>query len=141
MLWVSVEYVVSRHGVGARNDKGSRFVDFCSTHNLVIGGTTCLHSTYDKVFWQHPSGRHANQIDHLTISRRFRGCLEDIRNRKADDIGYLRDHYLMAAMLQLRTAPIKQLDEINRRDPTYFTHRLKPAATAALFNQTVEEQL
>ena len=31
-----VEYVVSRHGVGIRNDNSGRFVDFCSTH-LVIG--------------------------------------------------------------------------------------------------------
>ena len=42
---------------------------------------------------QHPSGRHANQIDHLAISRRLRGCLEDIRDRKVADIGNLRDHY------------------------------------------------
>ena len=99
---------MGRHGVGVRNDNGGRFVDFCSTHHLVIGGTTFQHRTRGKVSWQHPSGRHANQIDHLAISRRLRCCLEDIRNIKVVDIGNLRDHYLMVAMLQLRTAPIKQ---------------------------------
>ena len=100
-----VEYVVGRHGVN-----GGRFVDICSTHHLVIGGTTFQQRTRDNVSWQHPSGRYANQIDHLAISRRFRGCLEDIRNRKVADIGNLRDHYLMVAMLRLRTAAIKNPD-------------------------------
>ena len=36
----SVKYVVGRHGVGVKNDKGDRFVDFCSTQHLVISGTT-----------------------------------------------------------------------------------------------------
>ena len=49
-----VEYDVRRHGVGVRNDNGGRFVDFCSTFHLVIGGTTIQHRTRDKVaapFW------------------------------------------------------------------------------------------
>ena len=47
----------------------------------------------------------------------------------------------MVAMLWLTTAAIKQPDEINRRTPTYFTRRLKSAATASLFNQSVEEHI
>ena len=114
-----VQYDVGRHSVDVRNDHGGRFVDFCSTHNLIIGGTTFQHRKCDKVSWQHPSGRYA--IDHLAISRRFRGCLKDIRNRKLANIGNLRDHYLIVAMLRLRTAAIKQPDELYRRAPIYFT--------------------
>ena len=47
----------------------------------------------------------------------------------------------MVAMLLLRTAAIKQPDEMNHRAPTYFTRRVKSAATAALFNQSVEEHI
>ena len=47
------------------------------------------------------------QIDHLAISQRFGGCLEDARNKKAVDVGTLRDHYLMVAKLRLRTAAVK----------------------------------
>ena len=99
------------------------------------------HRTRDKVSWQYPSRRYANQIDHLAISKRFRGCLEDIRNRKLADIINLRDHYLMVVMLRQRIAAFKQHDEMYRRAPTYFTCRLKAAATAALFNQSVEEHI
>ena len=132
---------MGRHCGSVRNDNGDRFVDFCNTHYLVIGGTIFQNRTRDKVSWQHPSGRHANQIDHLAISRRFGGCLEDIRNRKVANIGNLRDHYLMVAMLWLRTAAIKQPDEMYRRAPTYFTRLLKTAETAALFNQSIKEHI
>ena len=64
-----------------------------------------------------------------------------MRNRKAVDIANLRDHYLMMAMLRLRTAAIKQPDKMNRPAATYFTRRLKSVATAALFNQSVEEHI
>ena len=47
----------------------------------------------------------------------------------------------MVAMLRLRTAAIKQPDEMNRRAPTYFTRRFKSATTVALFNQSVEEHI
>ena len=69
-----VEYVVGRHGLSVRNDNGGRFVDFCSTHHF--GGTTFQHRTRDNVSWRHHSGRYANQIDQLSIWRRFRSCLK-----------------------------------------------------------------
>lgn len=34
------ERVMGKHGVGIRNDSGERLVEFCTMHNLVIGGTT-----------------------------------------------------------------------------------------------------
>ena len=52
-------------------------------------------------------------------------------------MGNLSDHFLMVAMLRLRTAAIKQRDEMYRRAPTYCTRRLKFASTAALFNQSM----
>ena len=57
------------------------------------------------------------------------------------NIGNLRDHFLMVAMLRLRTAATKPSDEMNPRALTYLTRRLKSAATAALFKQIVEEHI
>ena len=47
----------------------------------------------------------------------------------------------MVAILRLRTAAIKTTNEMNRRASTYFTRRLKSAATAALFNQCVQKHI
>ena len=121
-----VENVLGKHGVGVRNDSGGRLVDFCSNHHLVIGGTTLQQRTLDKVSWQHPSGRHANQNDHLDISRIFRGCIEHVRNRKVADIGNTRDHYMMVTMLRLNTAAIKQPDERAVQPPLTSVVALNP---------------
>ena len=134
-------------GVG---NSGVEYVEgrsFCGFLSISAVPTIWLfaeqHSSTVRVIvsWQHPSGRHANQIDHLAISRRFRSCLEDIRNRKAADISKLRDHYLIIAMLRLRTAAIKQPYEMNHRAPTYLSRSVKSAETVALFNQSVDTQI
>ena len=69
-----LNHVMGIHGIGARNDNGERFIDFCSTNHLVIGGTICQHKPCHKVSWISPSERTSNQIDHFAISRRFRGA-------------------------------------------------------------------
>ena len=47
----------------------------------------------------------------------------------------------LIGMLRLRTAAIEQPDEMKRQAPTYFSRRLKSAAKAPLFNQSVEEHM
>ena len=84
-----------------RNDNGERFAD------LVIGATIFQHKPCHKVSWNSPSGRTSNQIDHFAISRRFRGCLMNVHNKRGADIGNSIDHFLMLATLRLRTAAVR----------------------------------
>jgi hypothetical protein len=44
-----LEHVMGRHGVGERNENGQLFVDFCASHDLVIGGTIFPHRDCHKV--------------------------------------------------------------------------------------------
>ena len=94
-----MNYVMGIHGIGARNDNVERFVDFCNTNHLVIGASIFQHKPCHKVSWISPSERTLNQIDHFAISRRFRGCLMDVRNKRGADIGNSLDHFLMVATL------------------------------------------
>ena len=79
------------------NDNGERFVDFCSINHLVICGTIFQHKPCHKVSWISSSGRTSNQIDHFAISRRFRGCVMNERNKREADIGHSLHHFLMVA--------------------------------------------
>ena len=40
--------VVGNHGIGIRNDNGTRFVDCCQKHGLVVGGTIFPHKRVHK---------------------------------------------------------------------------------------------
>ena len=57
--------VMGGHGSGIIDENGERLVEFCTTNNLVIGGTLFPHREIHKVTWCSLNGRDRNQIDHL----------------------------------------------------------------------------
>ena len=135
-----LNHVMGMHGIDARNDNGERFVDFCSTNHLVIGGTIFQHKPCHKVSWISPSGRTSNQIDHFAISRRFRGCLMNVRNKRGADIGNSLDHFLMVATLRLRTAAVPKNKNIVQRAPNYCIEKLKTPQVLGNFNAQISIQ-
>ena len=45
----TLEHVLGNQGIAIRNDNGGRFVDFCNTNHLVIGGTVFQHKPCYKI--------------------------------------------------------------------------------------------
>ena len=64
-LWMNT---IGRHGIGNQNDNGLRFTTFCTTNNLIIGGTIFEHNLSEKYTWLSPDWMTRNQIDHICIS-------------------------------------------------------------------------
>ena len=85
--------VVGNHGLGIRNDNGTRFIDYCQRYGLVIGGTIFPHKGVHKGTWRSPDGVTVNQIDHIAISGKHRAHSLDVRALRGGDID-LADHYL-----------------------------------------------
>ena len=48
--------VAGNHRLGSKNDNGTRFVDCCQRHGLVIGGTIFPHKGVHKSTWMSPDG-------------------------------------------------------------------------------------
>ena len=92
--------VMGRHGSGIINENGERLVEFCTTNNLVIGGTLFPHREIHKITWCSPNGRDRNQIDHLLINGKWRRSLRDVKVRRGADFG--SDHHLATACLKLK---------------------------------------
>jgi hypothetical protein len=80
-----LEHVMGRHGLGERNENGQLFVDFCASHDLVVGGTIFPHKDCHKVTWVSPDHKTKNQIDHVAIGRKW------------------RDHYKMREIREVQT--------------------------------------
>lgn len=95
-----VEHVMGIHGEGQVNDNGERFINFCDEYDLVIGGTIFPHRRCHKVSWVSPDNATENQIDHIAISRKFRGCLTNVRNKRGADAG--SDHHLIMAEFRMK---------------------------------------
>ncbi|RUS76707.1 hypothetical protein EGW08_015534 [Elysia chlorotica] len=106
------ELIMGKQGVGTRNENGELFVEFCSFNDLAIGGTIFPHKTIHKVTWTSPDlsiyrcavpspdGRTQNQIDHITIGRKWRRSLQDVRAKRGADAA--SDHQLVIAVLKLK---------------------------------------
>nr|KAG5699715.1 hypothetical protein BaRGS_022113 [Batillaria attramentaria] len=63
------ELIMGKHGTGTQNENGELFTEFCTTNDLVIGGTIFPHKTIHKTTWTSPDGRTVNQIDHIIHHR------------------------------------------------------------------------
>ena len=137
------ERVMSKHGLGERNDNGGRLCDLSDMNELVITGTLFSHKTIHKATWTSPDGTTKSQIDHILISRRFRNSVKDARVFRSADIG--SDHYLvcMKVKLRLRNEPKGEKSTRVRYDTAKLRdENIRKAFSIALKNryQMLEEE-
>jgi len=88
---------MGKHGVGAQNENGELLTEFCTFNDLVIGGTVFQ---LKQTTWTSPDGRTANQIDHITIGRKWRRSLVVVRFKRG--AGVALDHHLVLADLKVK---------------------------------------
>ena len=101
------------------NENGHLFADFCQENELVIGGTLFRHRSTHKYTWKSPDGITRNQIDHITINRKWAASLKDVRTKRGADVG--SDHILLIAKIKLSLRAKRRKVERRRLD----TGRLK----------------
>ena len=127
--------VVGRHGLGTRNNNGTRFVDCCQRYGLVIGGTIFPHKSIHKGTWRSPDGVTVNQIDHIAISSRHRGHLLDVRSLRGADIG-LTDHYLVRGKIRVKLSKASHFKPLRLYDNSKLHNQEKREE----FERTVERK-
>ena len=102
-----LEQVMGRHGMGAMNDNGRRFTEFCAFNKLIIGGSLFPHKDVHKATWISPDRVTENQLDHITTHRKFRTSMLDVRVKRGADIA--SDHHLLICRLRLKLKAAKKL--------------------------------
>lgn len=90
-----------QHGVGSRNDNGERLLHLCEDARLFLASTNFRHSTRRRVTWRPPASNQPwTQIDHIAISYRWRGCVQNCRSIWSTSVE--SDHALVCADLRVR---------------------------------------
>lgn len=100
------ESFMGKNGIGTINGNGERFVELCVNKQLVIGGTLFPKKNIHKLTWYSNDGTTRSQLDHFTISRRWRRSLLNVRVHRGADAH--TDHRLLVSTIQLKLAAIKQ---------------------------------
>lgn len=116
------ESVMGRHGLGTMNDNGTLFAETCASNALVIGGTLFPHKRIHKATWISPDRTTENQIDHIAISKKWRGSLLDVCVKRGADAS--SDHHLLLGALRFKVAAIKN-SSASRRRIRFETSKLK----------------
>ena len=91
------------------------------SNNVVIGGTLFPHKRIHKVTWESPDQTTQNQIDHITIHKKWRRSLLDIRAFRGADTA--SDHQLLIGSVWLKITGLK-IREIADR-PKFNTDKRK----------------
>ena len=105
---------MGKEGLGQMNENGLLFADCCTLNELIIGGTLFPHKPTHKATWISPDLQTENQIDHITITKKWRRVLLDVRVKRGADIN--SDHHLLVGEFKMKLAAKKKTDKkVHRR--------------------------
>ena len=82
--------VVGVHGLGERNERGQKLIDWWAANNQIITNTWFKQHPRRKWTWKGPGGQFRNQIDYIAIEKRFRNAVKYSKTYPAAD--FARDH-------------------------------------------------
>ena len=79
--------ITRRFGLGSRNERGSRLLQFCEENNMMIANTYFQHPKRRLYTWRSPGDIYRNQIDFILINKRFRNAVKQARTYPGADVG------------------------------------------------------
>ena len=112
------------------NDRGRQLLEFASYNDLVVANTFGPHKTSREITWHSSDGKTHNQIDYITVKKRFKTSVNIGKTRSfpGADIGSDHELVMMTFKLHLKRAK-KQCNTRMRFD----LEQLKDLEVAEIF--------
>ncbi|XP_050343811.1 craniofacial development protein 2-like [Nymphalis io] len=115
----------SKYGLGERNARGERLLQFAADNNLTIINTVFQQHHRRLYTWTTPDGKHRNQIDYILIRSRWRSSIMNAHTLPGADCQ--SDHQLLVCNLKLKlrsSIPRKTSKKLEIVDQTAFINKL-----------------
>ena len=106
--------VVGNYGLGQRNERGDRWVEWCESWEQIIMNTFFRHHPRYLYTWKSPGDRSRNQIDYITVNRRFRNSISQVKTSPGADCGVGCDHTPLVAHIKLKLKKISKNKRVRR---------------------------
>lgn len=84
---------VGDFGLGKRNDRGERLVEFCKEEDMIVANTMFRHEKRRRYTWKDPGDVRRYQIDYFLVRQRYRNSVKDARSYPGADAN--SDHSLI----------------------------------------------
>lgn len=127
-----IRSIVGKFGLGIRNDRGQRLIEFCIEKRFSIMNSFFQHHARRLYTWTSPGARYRNQIDYIMINYRWKSSVKNAKTYPGADCG--TDHNLLVAKFAIRLKAPK------RTTTSAKMKSLKPSERA-LFRDRLEENL
>lgn len=128
--------VMGAYGIGQRNERGERLIDFCYANDLYISNTKFRQAKPSRCWtWESPDKKTLNQIDFILVSKKLMTSVQNSRAFPSADIG--SDHQLVLANIKLRLKrgmPFKKIQKLDRK-------QLKNPIVRAEYSRMAEEEM
>ena len=82
-----LQEIVGKHGLGEWNDRWDLWVDWCTTHEQVIMTMWFQHHQHHLYTWKSPGDGVRNQIDYITLNKRFCNAITQVKGHPGADCG------------------------------------------------------
>ena len=107
----SPEYAaIGPHGLGERNGRGDRPLDFATANEMVIANTLFKQHRRRLYTWTSPDGNTRNQIDYFCIHERWKTSVVNKKNLSGADCA--SDHELLLMSMRLKESGIQNMQHI-----------------------------
>ena len=134
-----VDECTGGYGMGIRNERGDRLIEFCQNNNFVIANTLFKLPKRRLYTWRSPADKEGqivrNQIDYVLIRQRYRNAIISAKTYPSADIG--SDHNPVVTKIRLRMKRIKRRAENTRIEIT----RLREKDTKQHLTEEINETL
>ena len=107
----SPEYAaIGPHGLGERNGRGDRPLDFATANEMVIANTLFKQHRRWLYTWTSPDGNRRNQIDYFCIHERWKTSVVNKKSLLGADCA--SDHELLLMSMRLKESGIQNMQHI-----------------------------
>ena len=138
--------VVGEYGMGVRNERGEKLIEFCKLRNMMITNTWFKNENRRIYTWKMPGDIARYQIDYIMVNGRYRNCVKNARAYPGADAD--TDHNLVVMKVRIQLKYINKRKQLNlqwdrdkiKEKATEIAGKIEKQVTTTNTGRTMEER-